>query len=127
MNTKLLSRCRLCGMEKDLSEFYFGHGGTCKSCIKTIRNEKYAKNIEESRMLSREYTKKAYIKNPGKKIFAVTRWKKANPEKFKAHCLIGHHPLAILRECLCDNPKKHNHHPDSGSNKTLPCLPRSRA
>lgn len=64
-------RCRICGREKDLTEFHRaagmkdGHRGECKACFGELRRARYKRN-------------------PRPAIQRAQEWRKKNPERFRA-------------------------------------------
>lgn len=51
--------CSKCGIEKELNEFYAHHPGrlasSCKDCVKSAKNKRYAENADRMRENARKY------------------------------------------------------------------------
>lgn len=112
--------CFKCNIEWPLIFFYKhsqmkdGHLNKCKKCSKKDALENRKKNIEKVRAYDRCRAKsekrKKHITNN------TARWRKKNPDKYKAHCKLNN----ALRDnkikkgvcCVCGSHKVHGHHED---------------
>jgi hypothetical protein len=128
--------CTSCFVERDLEGCFYKHAqmadgylNKCKECVKKRVGKHRGENIE----YFRKYDKKRYLEQPRRKEQAVKsyndwvlknpegptvtarEWRKRNPEKYKAHIIVGNSIRAgsITRHgCQICGGKAHAHHED---------------
>ena len=110
--------CFKCGGVKPLSEFYKhpqmtdGRVNKCKACNKKDVSTNYRKNIT----YYKKYEQDRNTKRWGYKAEQTKRWRKNNPEKYKAQCAVNNavrDGRLKKQSCLvCASEKVHAHHDD---------------
>lgn len=128
--------CTSCNVEKNLESSFYkhfamadGYLNKCKECVKSRvkkhRNENadYFRKYDKRRYLEqpqrKKQTRKSYKnwikKNPDGPTTVAREWRRRNPQKYKAHIIVGNAIRAglILREgCKICGEKAHAHHED---------------
>ncbi len=125
-----MKRCTKCDLKKDLHEFYKststsdGYHNSCKECWKDRRKERYLEKRDQVRKQCRRYyvANAEHLKKKSrgrKKTYEETlRFRKKNPEKYRAHYTVSN---ALKRGLLekgshCEvcgaQTKLHAHHED---------------
>jgi ribosomal protein S27AE len=125
--------CFKCKKEKNLREFYVhsqmrdGHLNKCKECTKKdVKKDRYKKieyykkyDRERANLPKRIKARKAYIKTKAGKsscIKSKIKWIKNNPEKRKAHIIVGNalrNGLLKKEKCItCGSMESLAHHED---------------
>ena len=126
--------CRCCDAEKPIGEFYVharmldGHLNICKTCVK-LRVKKHRAENDSVReydrwrywndpnrlAYSKARTKTAYEKNKDRILVSSKNWRMKNPEKRKAHIMVGNavrDGRLIKQLCEVCGAKAHAHHDD---------------
>lgn len=125
-----MKRCTKCDLKKELHEFYKSKStvdrfhNSCKECWKNRRKQRYVENRDKVRKQCRKY----YLENQDHlkaksrtriKTYEEThKWRKENPEKYKAHYAVNNAlkkgNLIKAEACvLCNSKKKlEAHHAD---------------
>lgn len=129
--------CNRCKEEKDLTDFYKhkkmkeGYLNICKDCKREYAKEQFHKNMLNPKWAAKEkertrernkrlnYTQKykAKTEEQKKKVNEYKkRWIKKNPEKRRAHVMVGNALRSgklIRQTCeICGDKKTHAHHED---------------
>ena len=84
-----MKRCRDCGQEKELEEFYRQREGrqpACKECAKAYSRRHYAEVVStaEGRLLVREQARASYWRNRDRVLKYYIERRKREPLRFKA-------------------------------------------
>lgn len=75
-----VKKCNICGVEKDITEFYLSHGkpdSRCKECSKTLSREKYAFTKERHSATMRVWN----VKHKQRKAEIARAWSAKNADK----------------------------------------------
>lgn len=115
-----VKKCFKCGVEFPLIYFYKhsemkdGHLNKCKKCSRKDSLEHRQANLEKVRAYDKRRSQTPERKKHGTEN--TKRWRKENPEKYKAHCLVnnGLRDGKLKKEncCICGSVKSQAHHED---------------
>ena|SRR5215203_1743359 len=118
------SRCKECGAEKPLTEFYKSSRRTCKTCVcaKERRRQRTNPAVQEyDRMRGRSPHRKERVKANAHKYdrtHFTREWRSRNKEKYQAHVILNNALRAgkIAKPSSCEECRKpacvHGHHDD---------------
>lgn len=110
--------CKRCGLKKNITEFYLhkqmadGRLNFCKDCVKErVRNHNHT---TDGRQVASDWNKTE--KGRAKQKRHTQRFRRLNPEKYKAHQIAGNAVRSgklIRQPCgVCGEPKSEKHHDD---------------
>ena len=122
--------CQGCGVALPMSEFYQGNP-KCKTCVIARVREYRKKNLEKIKDYDRrrsqlphrqkqnnENSRRMRREIPERILANNQRWRKKNPEKYRAHCAVNNalRDGRIKRKVRCEDCGKkgplHKHHED---------------
>lgn len=125
----MIKKCSICGIEKDINNFYFRnktqniYRNDCKKCHYDARKKWAINNINKIRLYRNNWKSKNKDKikfwdlhNPKKRI-RIKLWRQNNPLKYKSHSKISTALLSgIIKKLpckICGSTKNiHGHHFD---------------